>query len=58
MRFFIALGTLFAALHSALSERLNVHIIAHTHDDPGWLKTADEYYYGSNKQENKCVFTL
>uniref|UniRef100_T1IVT5 Alpha-mannosidase n=1 Tax=Strigamia maritima TaxID=126957 RepID=T1IVT5_STRMM len=26
---------------------LNVHIIAHTHDDVGWLKTFDQYFYGS-----------
>ncbi|XP_026806272.1 lysosomal alpha-mannosidase-like [Rhopalosiphum maidis] len=29
--------------------KLNVHLIAHTHDDVGWLKTVDQYYYGSNK---------
>lgn len=29
-------------------EKLNVHLVAHTHGDVGWLKTVDQYYVGSN----------
>lgn len=32
----------------ALAAPLQVHLVAHTHDDVGWLKTVDEYYYGLN----------
>jgi alpha-mannosidase len=29
---------------------LTIHVVPHSHDDIGWLKTVDEYFYG-NKAE-------
>ncbi|KAL4512875.1 hypothetical protein ABPG72_017560 [Tetrahymena utriculariae] len=29
-------------------EKLYIHLIPHSHDDVGWLKTVDQYYYGAN----------
>uniref|UniRef100_A0A1B6EBV4 Glycoside hydrolase family 38 N-terminal domain-containing protein n=3 Tax=Clastoptera arizonana TaxID=38151 RepID=A0A1B6EBV4_9HEMI len=29
---------------------LNVHMVSHTHNDAGWLKTVDQYFYGSKKK--------
>lgn len=36
--------------------KLNVHLVAHSHDDVGWLKTIDQYYVGSNNTiQGACV---
>uniref|UniRef100_A0A3B4WRF5 Lysosomal alpha-mannosidase n=1 Tax=Seriola lalandi dorsalis TaxID=1841481 RepID=A0A3B4WRF5_SERLL len=32
--------------HATKPNMLNVHLVPHTHDDVGWLKTVDQYFYG------------
>ncbi|CAI9276447.1 unnamed protein product [Lactuca saligna] len=36
--------------------KLNVHLVPHSHDDVGWLKTVDQYFIGSNNSiQGACV---
>ena len=46
----IALSFLF----NIISSDINIHIIPHTHLDPGWLKTPEEYY---NEESVGSIFT-
>jgi len=46
-----------AAISAQVSQggqQLDVHIIAHSHDDVGWLKTVDEYYTGFNQSRQEA----
>uniref|UniRef100_A0A8C4E9F8 Alpha-mannosidase n=1 Tax=Dicentrarchus labrax TaxID=13489 RepID=A0A8C4E9F8_DICLA len=35
-----------SSCHATKPNMLNVHLVPHTHDDVGWLKTVDQYFYG------------
>ena len=45
-----------AGLREKHAERgpVTVHMIAHTHDDVGWLKTVDEYFTGTKSKVAKA----
>ena len=58
----VGLVSTFAVKYNTDSRRvddgatLNVHLVAHTHDDVGWLKTVDQYYAGLKSTiQQACV---
>ena len=44
----LALVAIVALTLLAQTQSLTVHLVCHTHDDVGWLKTVDQYYIGAN----------
>lgn len=43
--------TIYACQHDI--NKINVHIVPHSHDDVGWLNTVDQYFYVS-----KCLKSI
>jgi len=50
----------FEALKGLNKKKMTIHIVPHTHDDVGWLKTPDQYYSGARDdiQRAGVVYTI
>ncbi len=47
----------YASCSPGMPDRLNVHIVAHSHDDVGWLKTVDQVM-GCPLMTSQIFFTV
>lgn len=43
---FVLMSVWSQSCHATKPNMLNVHLVPHTHNDVGWLKNVDQYFYG------------